>query len=600
MSQHKNKIITGLFALSCVSMLAGCSDIEARIVDYDEPIIVNKDDSSKVDVYENFLGDLYDAIAKGQNDRVFEEFLKAVINDQFGSYEELRTLAGGKASATDLDAEATKAFIEKHAKVYKRESDEKLAETYGTTVDAIRIERVFNTYKDIFERINKSFYSDITSSTYAEDGVFSEKTYAYAKYADFYKVSIDRTDFFKGNVTAMLNNGTLTKENVSAVLDVTKYDDYVLRSLAPKVMKEKIVEEYLYSNYYSTLGRSYARKVQLIKLTASSDDASLLTVPYNVMRSYVENVVYNTASTLTFKNLQNAWRGFKGLDVNGNIVDLDDAEKAILTSAGLTASGVYKYKVGDEEKTFNYFPETQVGILLDKWNLVKGDEVDGNRYPDGEEGSNGKVSAALTLFTGSNAYPKAVGLKKELAKVAEEKYLEDGWYVKNGGLTSYPDDSIRSRLFNINVSNNLDDKDIISKMETTKPTAVPEGFDQTKQYVRYINNRYYLIPDKYETDSFAYNMVIIDGTNYYMVQVEEAPSTSKLNLEKGYATYKDAMKKDSPLFTEKVATEVAKVLSNKDSYTNNAYASYIEDYSVTYHDQSLLDYFKEKFPELFE
>ena len=71
-----------------------------------------------------------------------------------------------------------------------------------------------------------------------------------------------------------------------------------------------------------------------------------------------------------------------------------------------------------------------------------------------------------------------------------------------------------------------------------------------------------------------------------------------INSDNSYAVHHSGAA--DVLFTEKVATEIAKVLGTKDSYINNAYASYIEAYAIAYHDTAIYDYFKGKFPELFE
>ena len=608
MSQHKSKkVLTALFALACSAMLAGCSEVEASFKYADEAILLR--DGEKMDAYKNVMGELYDLIAKGQNERVMDEFVKRVIELELGTYNELKEVVGTATKYEEMDATKADAFVEKHARVYKRDSDETLkASTGAASVEVIRRQRVFDTYQDINKRINKLMYNEITGSSYTVDGIFREKSYAYAKYAELYNVNIDRTDFFEGHYTAL----DFSKDDVSKVISLDNYKDYVDRKLAPQVLKEKIVEDYILDNYYTTLGRAYARKVNVIKLSASSDDVSLQTKPYAIMKTYVELGLYKKNSNgqrlpaaieLNFDNLENAWRGFKGLNKDGSIKGLDTNEQTLLTEAGFEQTSI---NLGTTESPVNvtYYKDTQLGILLEKWKLVAGDEVDGERYPDGVEGASGKVSSALNLFTNNNTYPKEVGLKKEIAKIAKEDYTNDGWFAKNGGLTDYPTDSIRNRLFNINVSKNIGSIEPETVTPYTNKAAFDEfakNFKQTVNYVRNIGGKYYLVPDKYELNSFAYNMIIIDGTNYYIVEVEEAPSTSKLNIENegGYAKTRTDKASD-PLFTERAANEISKILSNKDTYTNKAFASYIKEYSLVYHDQSLLDYFKDKYPELFE
>ena len=46
--------------------------------------------------------------------------------------------------------------------------------------------------------------------------------------------------------------------------------------------------------------------------------------------------------------------------------------------------------------------------------------------------------------------------------------------------------------------------------------------------------------------------------------------------------------------------EIAHVLGSKDTYVNDAYAHYIELYDINYHSTAVYNYFKEKYPDLFE
>ena len=80
----------------------------------------------------------------------------------------------------------------------------------------------------------------------------------------------------------------------------------------------KLVEEYIYENNYTTLGRAYARNVNVIKLTREEKYES---VPRNMMEKYVETRVDVANPTINFEDLANAWRGFSGLTADGRIAD---------------------------------------------------------------------------------------------------------------------------------------------------------------------------------------------------------------------------------------------------------------------------------------
>ena len=147
-------------------------------------------------------------------------------------------------------------------------------------------------------------------------------------------------------------------------------------------------------------------------------------------------------------------------------------------------------------------------------------------------------------------------------------------------------EAIRNRLFNINVSKEVDNVD-------------PATYEYAQtDYTKYIKGHYYLTPATSEAGD-ENNFIIYDDGSFYMIEVEEAVSTSKLNID-GSASYVELKTGVGALFTEEIARELAATLGTKDSYVNNAYASYIEKYAVMYHDTSVLDFFKEKFPELFD
>ena len=575
MTTKLNKLLATLFAVSGALILAGCDEIEARPTDDEAAVLVNED-GSKTDVYDNIKSVLYDAVTGSKDDRVLTKFMEIVGNDLFGKYSELT------AATTD---DARSAYAEKHAKIFAKDSDSELATKFSTTVAAIRAKRVADFQTEVRNRINEVFYNQIKSGSYTVDNIFYEERLAMAHYASLYDIDLGANanpgyEWYEGYLTPELD-----KYDVSGFIHLDRYSDYIERNIVPEIYKDKLVEEYLFDNNYPIFGRSYARKVNIIKISRDDEHKD---VASKVMNSYVSKYIYDAEAgdeRLSFDSLGNAWKGFKGLTAKGAIIPLDAGEEAVLTGAGYTKVGPIEIEdIDGNIQNFSYFAETKIGLLLDQYKLIT-EAQEGNRYASAE------VTEAINKFTGSNAHTKEVGLRLELAKLAAEDYTTDGWYVKNGGLTDLPT-AIRDRLFNITVSNNVD-----NFAATDMETKGSHSYDRTK-YVRYINNHYYLTPAVSDPDGL-YNFVIYNEGDFYLVEVVEAPITSKLSVSssKGYATIRS---NEGPLFTEGVAREIAKVLGTKDSYVNNAYASYIKQYSIAYHDQSIYDYFKNKFPELFE
>lgn len=581
------QIKKGLLVLSSLFLLAGCDEIEAKPNNYEENIVVNTD-AADPDIYKNSMGEIWDSISSNKADKVLEEFLKIIYTDKFGGYDAIKDAVTSEAKA--------KEFIAAH-KIFQRDGDADLAAKFtGITVDKIQKDRLDAFEKDITKRVNEAFYNEIKSGTYSKDNMFYEERLAWAHYSELYDVKgLDdsSTVWNKSYITP-----EFTKEDVSSMIHLDRFVDYINRKLLPEIFKEKLVEEYIYRENYSTLGQAYGRKVNIIKLSREEKYES---VPGDMMKKYVETrVAYDTDAkvNLDFEELANAWRGFSGLTADGLIADpanpaqaatssateckILSAEEEVIAKAGGAETGTaIIVSANDSTKTQNivYYKNTKLGILLEKYNKITA-EAESNRWVDDE------TKEAINTFTNNNSYPKEVGLRIKLAELAVTDYTTDGWYVKNGGLTDLPD-AIRNRLFNINVAQGVDS---IEKEDDAHPY-------NKKNYVRNINGNYFLTPASADVES-AYNYVIYDSGNYYLINVVEAVSSSK--IKSGDNGYVNTRKGEGALFTESVAMELAKVLGTKDSYTNDAYGYYIEDYALQYHDQKIYDYFKDKFPELFE
>lgn len=569
MTRNK-KSLSLLVALGAAFTLASCDSIEALPNNYNDPIIVNTDGTEN-DVYDNIMGVLYDAISSNKKDDVLSKVVEIIAKDQFGEYKEIKELL------KNGDDTKIKEFIENHKGAYAHtktvtdgdteiEEDEYLSKKFGITVDGIRKQRLQNFYDSIEEKINETFYNEITSKSYNDsDGKFYEERLARAHYAEMYDIDITKTDWHEGFLTPELK-----KEDVSEFIHLEdgRYDDYIEKNIIRTVYKDKLVEQYLLDNNYSTLGRAYGRKVNMIKLTRGDEDQDL---PEKLLQKFADTYINVENPNVDLEIVANAWRGFEGLNKDGSakLFATDSAETKLLENSGFT-----KVTTGSNV----YFKETQYGILQEKIAKAQNAAKAGRegRYATTEE------KEAYSDLTNSYAYTLEKGITVKLAELALEDYTTDGWYVKNGGLTDLPDD-IRNRLFNINVSNELDSKNHV---------------ESQTDYLKVIKNHYYLTPAASETSS-NYNYIIYNDGSYYLIEVQEAVSTSKLNLT-NKDSYVNMNKSENALFTEEIAHELAETLGTKDSYINNAYASYIEQYSLVYHDSAVYDYFEEKYPELFD
>ncbi len=551
MTNKKKGLFLTLVAASAF-VLSSCNEVTALPKFYEDPIILN-DDGTKTDVYQNIMSLIYDALTSSSDNpkKVLDEMMYVIAVDQFGSFAEVEELA-----AKDANAAEVRTFIEAHDNVYRDENDaeaDKVANEFARLVH----------FKDTMDyRIKEVFHDAATGGSYSKRSRFDEEKYAVSLVGDLYDIEgvfEDATVWYKD----VLVTPDVEVEDIVNFVHIDRYQDYIERGVLPRLYREKLVEQFIYDNNYSSLGRTYAREVEYIKIVNNDAYPS---AAKSLINAFVDKYILdvNAADEVDFEVLANAWRG---IDLSPDAVTL--LETAFTgTSVPVTDADVLAQLAGPSV----YYPQTQFGSIAKDYLKITDDRFTNDTGIESD-------------FTNSNAYTKQVGLTIKSDSLKLEDYTNDGWYVKSGGLSELPE-AIRSRLFNINVANE------VGSIEAEAATHSYES----GQYVRNLRGEFYLTPTTSEqgTDVRKDNFVIYDisSSTYYIIKVKEAVSTSKLSRlsDNSYPT----------LEREDIAKEVTHVLSAKDSYINNAYESYIKLYSVIYHDTTIYDYFKEQFPDLFD
>lgn len=589
MARHTTKkLIAGVFALSCAFILASCDSVEALPNNYEDPIIQEVEGNEPI--YQNEMSVIYDAIASGKSEKVVDEMLKIISTNKYGAYYGEGGLFEAAKEYALGNKEKMYEFVKAH-KAYYHSDDSKIV-SEGVNEDELAARRAIEFVMRIDEKINKHFYDEIKGDSYKnEDGIFEEEKLAYSYYSQLYTMGVEditTANYFKGYTTH-----TLDEKDVSAFVHIDDtvdngnyYRDYIERKILPEVYKDRLVEEYILANNYSVLGRSYGRKVNILKLNY---EASNKTFADDLMRAYATKYVLNAdASSPKFQEsaryLENAWRGFEDLRLDTTadpnvpvLVSLTTDEEELLTLAGKTAVVNCNTNIpGLMAMTAR--KDTQLGNLLKDFNDAQ--KAEKTRFATDDE------KAALNKFTDSGAHPKEDGFVAELLKLAQSDFLTDGWYVKNGGLSEMPSD-LRDRLFNINVSNDLDNANY--------------KYEEGKSYIKKLNGQFFVLPSKTEKEIVnPLNFVFSDtsSNSFYIAEVEEAPSTSKLNLDNAESGYvKD--KATSPLKSETFAREISRVISTRDSYVTSAYTEEFKACEFIYHDDVIYEYFKTTYPDLF-
>ena len=551
MTNKKKGLFLTLVAASAF-VLSSCNEVTALPKFYEDPIILN-DDGTKTDVYQNIMSLIYDSLTSSSDNpkKVLDEMMYVIAVDQFGSFAEVEELA-----AKDANAAEVRTFIDAHDNVYRDENDaeaDKVANEFARLVH----------FKDTMDyRIKEVFHDAATGGSYSKRSRFDEEKYAVSLVGDLYDIEgvfEDATVWYKD----VLVTPDVEVEDIVNFVHIDRYQDYIERGVLPRLYREKLVEQFIYDNNYSSLGRTYAREVEYIKIVNNDAYPS---AAKSLINAFVDKYILdvNAADEVDFEVLANAWRG---IDLSPDAVTL--LETAFTgTSVPVTDADVLAQLAGPSV----YYPQTQFGSIAKDYLKITDDRFTNDTGIESD-------------FTNSNAYTKQVGLTIKSDSLKLEDYTNDGWYVKSGGLSELPE-AIRSRLFNINVANEVD---------STEEEDATHNYE-SGQYVRNLRGEYYLTPTTSEqgTDVRKDNFVIYDisSSTYYIIKVKEAVSTSKLSRlsDNSYPT----------LEREDIAKEVTHVLSAKDSYINNAYESYIKLYSVIYHDTTIYDYFKEQFPDLFD
>ena len=178
---------------------------------------------------------------------------------------------------------------------------------------------------------------------------------------------------------------------------------------------------------------------------------------------------------------------------------------------------------------------------------------------------------------------------------------------------------MRSRLFDVGVANALSELDNKTddehyeekcvKMDRwqynadtatwsyQKPAKV-DGKESESPYVARVNGRYFLKNSVTESGSIDKDMVYYDSSSstYYIVEIEEAASTSKLSKENAnrYAATRGDAK------SEEFINEIVEKVATSDTYKSLSTKYWLEKASLKYHDTVVYDYFKANYPELFE
>ena len=596
MEKHTSKkLFAGLLALSAGFILASCDPVSSVPTNYNNPIVSSTD--GKVDIDENKIGTIYDAVSSEKNAKIINDILEEICEKKFGSYKEFKKASDG----SDADK---KAFTNKYTKYFGK--------------GEVAKRRFTQFEQDVNERISEYFYNEITNSSYQdEEGRFDEEKFYNAKRYELYdldKVTYADEDEKLTKFDRRFVDNTIQKSEAYSHLkqkeqyEKTSDRGYIKEKVYPDILKDKLVEDYVYRENTNSLGRAYARKVNMVKLPYEGKDSFVRDISAKFAELHIEGNE-TEITEIKFEHLVNAYKGFAPhvpTKAEPNLISQLSTTEAALISGFADHNETIEVKAADAAHykyldivlvpAGNYYVKTKLGKVLKDYQLAIAGE-DAGRFPTPEQ------KTALESFTGEGK-SKEYGLFQKILSIMKEDYTTDGWHVKANGLSDLPS-ALKDRIFNIRVASSIDDPSQLVAESKTAGTigqwmyqADAEGNPDTTKplsrlpYLRKINGRKFVIPAKpsYKVQPQNYVYDDVSGKSVTICQVLEAPSTAKLNPDVK-TVYDDATK-------ELLSRQIAKVLGTKDSYIKDAYTEVLNKYEFAFYDSSLYDYLKSEYPDL--
>lgn len=620
MASKKSKFI----ALGLVSLfgLAACNnEVIAKPTGYDEANIVTIDGYEE-EIYHNLMSVIYDAIRDGSlGSDVLNKVLYQYSISIFGAYN--KKVEGYVADTTTLEdaykditvsgenytaTKVAKNFVRDHKAYWDVDNDGKHVDANGNEITVksdedynaseSELARVVAKFENIEKRIAQKMYDSISSGSYSDRSLFYESRYIMSLRSSMKNVaSLKELNDGIADSSLISHEGVLLDPDTEdyEVFDATKgflnrslfqSDEYtyVEDEIIPNIYDELLVEQYILDEQYNTLGRSYAREVEIVSIKTNEEYP--LAARYLVnefVKSYVlaepadgsGNPVTtvkdseNKVDLNTFKLLSNAWKG----------VNLTAEEEQLV----LDSEGFETKVIGTE----TVYLGTEYGDMMEDYAKIAEDPAITDTSIESD-------------FTSSNTYPAEVGKEIKEREINLHDHTQNGWFIKNGGLSDLPS-SIRDRLFNVGVANGLVEGNEEKAAEQDRWQYSEgdwnyEAPEDESRYVALINGVYYLKSDSAE--SIDKDMVHYDSSSktYYIVRIKEASSVSKLSKvnDNRYSETRGLK------VMEDFVNEICENVATNDTYKTLSTKHWLEEAALKYHDDVIYDYFKTNYPELFE
>ena len=633
-----------LAVLSLLGILAlsSCSSSSSEIKAYPSN---NKDEVVTIDgvseeIHNNILSIINENI---HDDSLASETLNKVLylyaQSIFGSYNK-NTLVEGDTSTTLKEAakdyasnSADKTILDNFIRAHKaywtyNEKNEHVDDEGNVVKDdknfnpsASERTRVFSRWQNIEKRIAENMFNRINGGSYkVANKFFSEKEYL----RSLHEAGEDVTNYLDINWNNyhplvidytvegedVFENDILTRRYYQTGFGLSEDETvigprFIEKKVVTEVYNDLLVEQYLLDEEVSAVRNSRARQINVIKIEKYDNftiNADLL------VKRLVKDIYANipTGETLSFVDedhneyIDTLFERYamisKGLYEE---IQSDDDAKAIITELNNSRSDAYEVKTG-EKSGFKYYANTTYGDLVEDYEELLSaesyDEIDTDLY---------------SKFTANYTCEFDQGFDQEVISIDQTKSITKGWYVQKSAPSLDSNSEITKNLFQISVANNkieIKDENDLSSLEelaavdriymhegSWKVRETPS--DKENKYLCSINGNFFLkFEGQYSGDSYLSDIVYDDGSAYYIVQVLEAVKDVKLRNKLSTNSYANTRGEE---FLNKVLSEVTRKVAETGNYSSLAKEHWLEDMNITYHDQSVYNYFKDNYPDLF-
>ena len=587
----KNKKIFTLFALASALLLTSCNDDAI----YSRPTDATKDQTliNNTTVAHNTVEWLYDTLhdSSSSSEEIQNAVFKVLEEGIFGAYS---VNTSGEVVIENYDNASDSAkleFIKSHKAYWDKakQSDSNKYDYVEPTSLTDTIQARVNLFKTMVKKqVVTTLFDKANVDSNKYRNYYYESKFARSLAGELYKINgvtnIYDATYDSASSTVFTNkvliDNSVTKEDISSIIGTNNsygkpvlhlglYSEYINKEIIPTVMQNLLIEQYVYDNQYTTISRTQSRKVKFISISTETKNVS---DARRLINTFVEDYINNAKKDeeIDYDILANAWKGVYDdlFDESGN--PINEAGKLLVDSGFTlgtpTKDGTEIKKFADGEK-HPYYKNTKYGDLIEDFAKITLNPLTTD-------------SSTESTFTSSGSYSINTGLQIKTDDIRITDYTTSDWGTKDSGFSSLPSD-VKNRLFDYTVMTDFN-----------SPTNI-----DTTSYLKEINGHYFLKRSISQTDDATDSIVIKDSSTFYIVEVLEAPSQAKLTIG-GENAYENTAA--NGLKQEEISRTIGYTIGSGSTYKTTAFTHYLEDCEIIYHDQSIYDYFKSQYSDLFK